>query len=198
MDIIKLRAEIAEKKASLRKTLRAKRRALGAEEIELASRTVCEKLVRLDEFKSAELILAYMPSKNELDVSYAVAEAISSGKRVAFPLCIENGGLRLLVPEDENAFTVGSYGILEPDPLKSAEVAPTELDLIIVPAVAFNSGCQRLGQGGGYYDRLLKKTRGFTVGVGYDFQLAEELPTEVHDIALDAVLLPSKTFTHLL
>lgn len=193
MDIIKQQAEIAEKKSALRKELRSKRRALSEAEVKNASTEVCKKLVELDEFKRAKLILAYMAAKNELDVSYAVRAAIAEGKRVAFPLCIENGGLRLLVPMDENAFTVGSYGILEPDASRSGEVLPQELELMIVPAVAYTRSLQRLGQGGGYYDRLLQKTNCFTVGVGYDFQLVSEIPVEKHDAPLDCVLLPSNT-----
>lgn len=185
--------QIAEKKAALRRALRSKRRALESAEAVSASRAVCERLVELKAFSDAELILAYMASKNELDVSYAVDKAIQLGKRVAFPLCLDNGGLRLLVPNDKNAFTVGSYGILEPDTTRSVEVQPEELELIIAPAVAFDRECRRLGQGGGYYDRLFKKAHCFTVGVGYDFQLIDELPVEKHDIALDAVLLPSLT-----
>lgn len=194
MDDMTLQAELTAKKAALRKEFRSKRRALEPFEVDKASRAVCDKLCALESFKRAELMLAYMASKNELDVSFAVKEARRLDKRVAFPLCIENGGLRLLVPDDETAFLVGSYGILEPDPSRSTEIAAEELDLIIVPAVAFTDKLQRLGQGGGYYDRLLEKTRGFTVGVGYDFQLAEELPVEKHDALLDCVLLPSKTF----
>ena len=193
MDTINMHEQIAEKKAALRRELRSKRRALESAEAVSASRAVCERLVELKAFSDAELILAYMASKNELDVSYAVDRAIQLGKRVAFPLCLDNGGLRLLVPNDKNAFTVGSYGILEPDPTRSVEVQPEELELIIAPAVAFDHECRRLGQGGGYYDRLFEKARCFTVGVGYDFQLVDELPFEKHDVALDTVLLPSIT-----
>ncbi len=187
-------AQTADKKAALRKELRALRRALDAAEAEKASKAVCKKLTALEVFNSAELILAYMAAKNELDVSYAASEARRLGKRVAFPLCVENGGLRLFVPQDEQAFRVGSYGILEPDPERSSEVFAEMLDLIIVPAVAFSSGLQRLGQGGGYYDRLLEKTHAFTVGVGYDFQLVEDIPVEKHDVALECVLLPTHEF----
>ena len=193
MDIIKKHEQIAETKAALRKELRSKRRALEAAEVASTSKEVCEKLVEINAFSEAGLILAYMASKNELDVSFAVDRAIELGKRIAFPLCMDNGGLKLLVPNDKSAFTVGSYGILEPDPARSAEVQPEELELIIAPAVAFDRECRRLGQGGGYYDRLFKKAHCFTVGVGYDFQLIDELPVEKHDIALDAVLLPSLT-----
>ena len=121
--------------------------------------------------------------------------AKAAGKRIAFPLCIENGGLRLFVPNNgADSFVSGSYGILEPKPEDSTEVFAEDIDLIIVPAVAFTKECGRLGQGGGYYDRLLKKTGAFTVGVGYDFQLCESLPVEEHDMPLDCVALPGALF----
>lgn len=184
--------ETAEKKAALRKELRAKRRALSPEEVAKASEAVAEKVIMLPEFSSAELILSYMPAKNELDVALINRAARAAGKRLAFPLCIENGGLRLLVPEDETAFTVGSYGIMEPDPDRSEEVTAEMLELMIVPAVAFTHSLRRLGQGGGYYDRLLEKTHAVTVGVGYDFQLLDELPLEPHDRSLDIAVTPSE------
>ena len=133
---------------------------------------------------------------DEQDVGELVRVAVSSGKKAAFPLCIENGGLKLLIPESLDSFTVGAYGILEPDPDKSTEISPKELDLIIVPAVAYTECCARLGQGGGYYDRLLAKTDACSVGVGFDFQLLPSLPTESHDRPLDYVVLPSNVFKH--
>ena len=139
--------------------------------------------------------MAYMPAKNELDPMPLIECAKAAGKRIAFPLCIENGGLRLFVPNNgADSFVSGSYGILEPKPEDSTEVFAEDIDLIIVPAVAFTKECGRLGQGGGYYDRLLKKTGAFTVGVGYDFQLCESLPVEEHDIPLDCVALPGALF----
>lgn len=133
--------------------------------------------------------------KNELDPMPLIECAKAAGKRIAFPLCIENGGLRLFVPNNgADSFVSGSYGILEPKPEDSTEVFAEDIDLIIVPAVAFTKECGRLGQGGGYYDRLLKKTGAFTVGVGYDFQLCESLPVEEHDMPLDCVALPGALF----
>lgn len=74
--------------------------------------------------------------------------AKAAGKRIAFPLCIENGGLRLFVPNNgADSFASGSYGILEPKPEDSTEVFAEDIDLIIVPAVAFTKECGRLGQG---------------------------------------------------
>lgn len=185
----------AEIKAGIRKQMRAMRRALDAEAVREASFAVAEKVRALPEFNSAGLLMAYMPAKNELDPMPLIECAKAAGKRIAFPLCIENGGLRLFVPNNgADSFVSGSYGILEPKPEDSNEVFAEDIDLIIVPAVAFTKECGRLGQGGGYYDRLLKKTGAFTVGVGYDFQLCESLPVEEHDMPLDCVALPGALF----
>lgn len=186
--------EIKTLKAQIRKDVRAKRRMLNAAEIAESSEKVCEKIAGMEAFKKAELMLAYMPARNELDVSFIINKARSSGKMAAFPFCIENGGLRLFVPDTPDCFVKGSYGILEPDISRSGEVQPEDLDLIIVPAIAFTKEGNRLGQGGGYYDRLLIKTKAVTVGVGYDFQLFGELPVEPHDCRLNYVITPSHDF----
>ena len=181
-------------KAQIRKDVRAKRRLLDEKQIAESSKKVCEKISGTEDFKKAELMLVYMPARNELDVNYITQEARSLGKRTAFPFCIEDGGLRLFVPDTPDCFVKGSYGILEPDISRSKEVEAADLDLIIVPAIAFTKEGNRLGQGGGYYDRLLKKTEAVTIGVGYDFQLFEELPVEPHDCRLNYVMTPSDEF----
>lgn len=184
--------ELKSRKAELRSLLRAKRRSLEEEERKVAASAVAERVMGMDEYAKAELILAYMPARGELDVLPIIQNARDNGKRVAFPLCFGNGGLRLFVPNAPDAFLIGTYGIKEPDAARSTEVFANQLDLIIVPAVAFSKDRARLGQGGGYYDRLLENTNAFTVGVGYDFQLLENLPIEPHDRLLDCVALPSQ------
>ena len=90
----------AEIKAGIRKQMRAMRRALDAEAVREASFAVAEKVRALPEFNSAGLLMAYMPAKNELDPMPLIECAKAAGKRIAFPLCIENGGLRLFVPNN--------------------------------------------------------------------------------------------------
>ena len=92
--------------------MRAMRRALDAEAVREASFAVAEKVRALPEFNSAGLLMAYMPAKNELDPMPLIECAKAAGKRIAFPLCIENGGLRLFVPNNgADSFVSGSYGI---------------------------------------------------------------------------------------
>lgn len=96
------------------------------------------------------------------------------------------------VKDLEMDFSIGAYNI--PEPRKDMrKVMPEEIDLMIVPAVAFTDDGIRLGQGGGYYDRFLNKMAAknkapYTIGVCYDFQIYSALPVESHDYAVDCVL----------
>lgn len=183
--------DIAEKKASLRGEIRAKRRALTDEERAGSSRAVAEKLVSLKPIASAEYVLAYMPMKYELDILPAVEALKGMGKKLVFPLCVKNGGLKLYLPAAENGFRTGAYGILEPVTETAEEVEASKLDVIILPAIGFDRELNRLGQGGGYYDRLLERTDCVKIAVGFDCQLVESVPVEPFDRPVDAVITPS-------
>ncbi len=185
---------ILELKQQLRKTLRKQRREQDKEAAMAASKSICGKIIELDRFKRSDTILAYMCSKGEVDVGELIRYARLNGKRIAFPLCIDDGGLRILIPNTPTSFKVGAYGISEPDESDSTEIEVSQIDMIIVPAVGFTRNGQRLGQGGGYYDRLLQKNDAYTVGVGFDFQLLESLPLEEHDRSLDCIVTPSELF----
>ena len=185
--------DIAEKKAALRKAIRAERRGLTDEQRRASALAVAEKLVSLEALSGKKLILAYMPMKYELDILPAVEMLGARGAQAAFPLCIEDGGLRLFVPPVENGFKVGAYGILEPDIEASHEVDAGELDAILLPAIGFDRQGRRLGQGGGYYDRLLARTDCLKIAVGFDCQLIDEVPTEETDKIVDIVVTPGVT-----
>lgn len=183
----------ADEKALLRKSIRAARREISDDVRRSSAEAVAESLLKLEGIKTAEVILAYMPMKYELDILPAVERLKALGKRIAFPLCIEDGGLKLLIPAEENGFKPGAYGILEPDTDTANEISASALDAIILPAVGFDRKLMRLGQGGGYYDRLLKRTDCFKAAVGFDCQLVDSVPTEENDMPVDAVVTPSLT-----
>lgn len=187
-----MREKVAILKKELRSTIRSKRTSISGDEAKNAADRVAANVMGLEEYRNAKTLLAYSAIRGELDVSKIVDDAISNGKTVAFPLCLDGGGLRLLVPNDETAFKIGAYGILEPDINNSRELCAEELDLIIAPGIAFDMFGNRLGQGGGYYDRLIDRTNAYTIGVGYDFQLFPELAVEIHDKRLDCIVTPSE------
>lgn len=181
---------IAEMKSELRSRIRRARRELDEAERRFAAEAVAQRIASLQELENAKLVLAYMPMKYELDILPAAELLKERGVSVAFPLCIDEGGLRLFVPANENGFVTGAYGILEPDINTAREVTADMLDAILLPAIGFDRHGNRLGQGGGYYDRLLAKTDCLTVAVGFDCQLVDEVPTEPNDRKVDIIASP--------
>lgn len=181
---------IAPQKAALRKIMRAAMKAVEPKERLRQSRLACGRLCGLPEFEKAGLILAYKAMPHECDPQEAVDAALRRGKRMAFPLCGPEFSLRLLVPLAEDAFRRGVYGIWEPIPEKCEEVEPRALDFIILPGVAFDRACNRLGNGAGYYDRLLPKTRAYLAGVCLEVQMVEAVPAGPLDVPLNAVAEP--------
>ncbi len=180
-------------KAQMRRSIRAARRALSEQERAQASRLVAERLFELEPLRSAKYVLCYMPMRYELDILPSVEKLRSAGVIPVFPLCVEDGGLRLYVPAERNGFVTGAYGILEPDTSTAREIGAEELSAIILPAVGFDRQGMRLGQGGGYYDRLLARCECFPVAVGFDCQLVESVPAEPTDRRVRAIVTPSET-----
>lgn len=157
-------------------------------ELNRQSELASKRLIELIQFKEANTILAYMAMKRECDPRLIVEKANELGIAVAFPLCIEGNRIKICVPFGPDCFNIGAYGIIEPDENRSAILSPNDLDLIIVPGLAFDNKCNRLGRGAGYYDRLLCESRAYKVGLAFDCQLLPEVSTEAHDQKLDCVV----------
>lgn len=170
---------------------------------EVSERAV-RHLIALPEYEKAQTVMWYIDARTELRTRNYLPEAIESGKRIVVPYCTtdEKGdnklGLWLLESMDE--LVVGMWSILEPpkdrwgEPGK--EVAPSELDLVVVPAVGFDRRGARLGNGQGYYDRLLEQARldAPLVGLGYESQVFDEIPVDEHDIFMDKVVTENGVF----
>ncbi len=177
----------ADDKVRLRGEIKRRIAALCDEEIAAQSYTACKRAEKLTAFKNAGTILAYMAMRGECDPAELVRAAAELGKTVAYPVCGENKSLELYVPKNDGCFICGAYGIAEPDRKRSRKVSEAEVDLIIVPGLAFDTKLNRLGRGGGYYDRLLQRTSAFKLGLALSCQLLEDIPTEEHDAKMDVV-----------
>jgi 5-formyltetrahydrofolate cyclo-ligase len=132
--------------------------------------------------------LLYYPVQNEVDV-LPLVKKYKHEKTLLFP--VSHRRAMTVHPYAGNAMMHrGKFGIPEP----TTPMYTGEIDLVVVPAVAFDAKGRRLGRGGGYYDRFIKKlTHAELVGVGYDFQLVEEVPAARHDQHVHRIILPSKT-----
>ena len=180
--------EAADIKRALRAQMRALRRQMTEEERRAAAQAACGHLLADARWRRAKVILGYAACGGELDVWPLLHAALAEGKSVALPRC-EGDALALCQIESEGDLSPGTMGILEPK-AHCAVLDPMDIDLLLVPGLAFDRWGMRLGQGGGYYDRLLPKTRGLALGCGYDAQLIPRVPADSWDRPMDALLTP--------
>jgi len=159
----------------------------------LASALMRSPLSSRPEWQRAKSVLLYAPFQYEPDIWDLLTQALSEGKVVALPLfsAAERQYRACRVRDLQRDIVTGHFGIREPAPTCAADCL-NRLDLILVPGVAFDMNCHRLGRGKGHYDQFLAVVEGRKYGVGYDEQLVDRIPLEPHDIALDCILTPTR------
>lgn len=174
-------------KREIRKNIKGMRLSLTNDEKQSAASKVFSRLEDLNIFQSAKNILIYYSLPDELP-TVQIIEQWCDKKKLYLPR-VAGDDLEIL-PYHRECLNVGSYDIEEPT---GADIVSIDvIDLVIVPAVAFDRRGYRLGRGKGYYDRLLSCAKVIKVGVGYDFQLMESVPVESHDVPMDIVITPSE------
>jgi 5-formyltetrahydrofolate cyclo-ligase len=161
-------------------------------------------LVKLPEYEAAQTILWYIDCRSELRTKHALPAALSSGKQIIVPYCtVDEAGankLGLWRLERMDEMVVGKWKILEPPHERwhesGKEYQSEQLDLVIVPGVAFSRTGGRMGNGQGYYDRLLSNVRADCklIGLCYESQLFDDLIVSPHDVFMDKVVTELATY----
>lgn len=175
-------------KHEIRRKVKAMRQMLSEMEKRSAAEEVFERLEQTAAFLMADHILMYHSLPDELFTHSFLGKW---GKRKHFYLPRVNGVNLEILPYDESRLELGSFHIEEPT--GDNTVDPSEIEMVVVPAVAYDRKGNRLGRGKGFYDRLLKNTKATKVGIGYEFQLVDEVPTEPHDVAVDIIITQNST-----
>lgn len=163
------------------------------------SSIIVEKLLSMECIKNVENIMLYLDFNNEVQTDELVNKLLSLKKIVSSPITILNE--RKLIPcqikDLQNDVQIGTYGIREPKKESSPEINISDIDIVIVPAVAYDEKCYRLGYGGGFYDRFLEKLRddAITIGIAFDIQIFDEVPREPHDAQLDYIVTETRILT---
>jgi 5-formyltetrahydrofolate cyclo-ligase len=183
---------IRDRKQYIRRSVRAVRRGLSEAERLARSRCIWERVIALSCYQHARMVLGYMAFDHEVLTDGLMQQAMASGKQIVLPMVqADREGMTLYAIEDlEHDVASGYHGILEPQPQRTRAVVPETLELALIPGVAFDLRGGRLGFGAGFYDRLLSRLpRGIpTVGLAFDFQVIPRLPSQPHDIMLDAIV----------
>jgi 5-formyltetrahydrofolate cyclo-ligase len=183
--------DTALQKKSLRNVMRDALRQMKAEDVFESSLAAGKIVTEMPEFKKASVIMVYKAFRSECDPAFIVRTALENGKQTAYPVCLPGNVLAACIPFDESCFIRSDYGIMEPDLERSKRIGPEEIDLIIVPGLAFDRSCRRLGRGAGFYDRFLQAVSAYKVGFAHDIQMIENIPSELHDVVMDAAASPS-------
>lgn len=189
---------LRERKEELRKQAHANRQALANKDV--LSQIICRKFAELPEYAAAGTVMFYVDVRAEVRTRQYLPTALQHGKRIVVPYCVD-GELELFHLQSMEELSQGMYRILEPRaelrtlPEKRVDVA--ELDLIMVPGVAFDRTGARMGHGFGYYDKLLEHTRRDTplVALAFECQLFEEIPTQAHDVFMDKIITEQAVYT---
>jgi 5,10-methenyltetrahydrofolate synthetase len=187
-------------KATLRRTILARRDALGPPERARLSQAALDRIEGLDAFRRARVVLGFASFGSELDTRPFLDEVMASGRALVLPR-VDREGRRLVlyrVASLETDLRPGTWGIPEPDPAHCGLAAPADIDFILVPGVAFDPDGGRLGYGAGYYDRLLAAWASPLpplVAAAFELQIVPAVPVLAGDHRVDRVVTESQTYS---
>lgn len=180
-----------EDKSNFRKNVIKKRKSIEKSLISSNSRLIFENLLKLGLFDGRSNIMVYLDFNNEVETKPIIDHLFSTSKNVLVPISVVKTK-QLVVSKIESLddVEVRTYGIREPRPEKVDPVEHDQIDLVIVPGVAFDEDGFRLGYGGGFYDRFIKNLRPdcISVAIAFEYQVFKEVPKEDHDISVDFLI----------
>ena len=179
-------------KAYCRRRFLVERAAISPLRRAALSRRIGRRVMMLSVFRSCRVLIAYAPFRGEVDCLPIVKAALREKKIVAMPRIVPGRRLEFHRIGSPAELSPGAFGILEPPPCTATRIAGRRADLTLVPAVAFSLTGQRLGYGGGYYDRFLRNRHGTALGLAFDEQLAADLPVGRDDERIDALVTPRR------
>jgi len=180
-------------KNDLRKELRLKRDMLSKDLIVKLSSLLYNRIINDERFIKAKTIMTYVSMGSEADTHNLINYSLKMGKKVSVPVVVRGTKtLEISYINSMDDLLLGSYEILEPK--QFARCNKEDIDLIIVPAIAFDLNGHRIGYGAGFYDRLLaENTNAVKMGIGYDFSIVENTFPQKYDVSMDCILTDERT-----
>lgn len=181
-------------KKQIRKQILDRRNSLSPQEASELSNKIQARVLSWEKFMSSSTIMLYYNYKNEAGTTKLIDECFKLGKRLVLPKVVkETRDILSCLVENLQDFTKGAYGIIEPRADKLID--PTEIDLVIIPGVAFDEDGNRIGHGAGYYDKFLENFSGTKAGICYEFQIVENTYPDQYDIKMDFIITEQRIIT---
>jgi 5-formyltetrahydrofolate cyclo-ligase len=179
----------------LKQAIRQQAQANRREQVDkdAVSRMIWQRLASLPEYVRSVTVMGYVHMRDEVRTRSFLPEILKHGKRLVVPYCVGDE-LALFCLRDLDELALSTFGILEPKPKLQAQadrrIDVGQIDLVMVPGVAFDRRGGRVGHGKGYYDRLLRRARPDTalIGLAFECQLFAEIPMQPHDVFMDKVI----------
>lgn len=191
-----MRQDIRPLKAELRSRYKKLRGSLSAADKAEMDQKILNRVMNLWQYRETRLILTYVSTPIEVDTRRLIEKSLLAGKRVAVPRCVPGTReMEFFLIQSLDELLPGTFGVLEPDPGRSALLEDVSEGLCIVPALSFDFHGYRLGYGKGYYDRFLARFGGSTVGLCYDNCMARSLPAGRYDRPVNLIITQRKTLT---
>lgn len=182
-------------KEEIRKKILSQRFKMSQREVQAKSEVICSYLISSKQFREAKIISLYSPIKKEVRTEDIFNAAIDKGKIVGFPVSDpKNLEITYFEVDGMSELLKGTYGIMEPPSDKERMINVSDIDLIIIPGVAFDERGFRIGYGGGYFDRLLGRDdiKAITMALAFDSQVVSKIPEESHDVRVDFIFTESR------
>lgn len=179
-----------EEKSTLRSEMRANRLNLTDEEFVEKSKRIAEIILGMPQYKEAERIMAYLPLQGEVNIKHLFGPLWEAGKELYVPVCEgqDHGVMQAALYKKKSITTITKQKVEEP--VFARYIDPEDLDLLLIPGLAFDRQGHRLGYGGGYYDRFFHRLseKAVKIGVTFELQVFDEIPYETHDQFLDGLI----------
>jgi len=189
---ILMEQDLSKEKESLRKRIRKILKRLLDLDLEKRSRDICREIMSLPKYKEGKVIIFYFPLKKEVDVKSLIAQAIESGKIVGLPrVDMEAQTLEIYRIKGLEDLETGELGVMQPKQNELNRIFPENIDLVLVPGLAFDLSGGRLGRGKGFYDRFLKELPStvYKLGICFSEQIQDQLPRDhIQDQTVDCVI----------
>lgn len=180
-------------KKAMRTELRRALADLDTSQARIWSQEACRRLIESDLFENARTLMTYLPMPGELDIWPILEATLESGRTLCLPrIGWEDKTLTPIAVQglDDEQFTTTRHGVREPAGNQARQIQIPQLELVIVPGLGFDCRCSRIGRGAGFYDRFLSRPElaAPLVGLAFECQVVDSVPTDEHDVCLNAVV----------
>ena len=173
-------------KNQLKQSITERRNSLTKEEIAEKSEIIKDRLFKLQQYSRSKTVMFFVSFNTEVFTHDMIKESLGA-KTVLVPKIVNHEIEPSMILDFDNLVQSGKFGILEP--IEATKIDLKNIDLVLVPGIAFDIGGHRIGYGFGFYDKFLKKVpKAIKIGLAFDFQVVDEIPHEEHDVPVDFII----------